>query len=86
MGKGWHFITRLGKPGMLCTISSSCHKWMHAGCVQKLVSTHSDLLAGHLGQKQQFEEKVCWPDLEKSAQPPLFTHIKRSNRPLPGKD
>ena len=71
---------------MLCTISSSSHKWMHAGCVQKLVSTHIDLLAGHLGQKQQFEEKVCWPDLEKSVQPPLFTHIKRSNRPLPGKE
>ena len=51
MGKGWHFITRLGIPGKRCTISSSGHKWMHAGYVQKhirsvcvctniLVSTH----------------------------------------------
>ena len=57
---GWHFVTRLGSPHARCTPSSSGHRWLHAECVRGLIERHRALLAGHLGQRQQFEEHVSW--------------------------
>ena len=84
---GWHFVTRLGSPHARCTPSSSGHRWLHAECVRELIERHRALLAGHLGQRQQFEEHVSWPVKSTSAglvdpktQPGIGSYFKPSSR------
>ena len=73
----WHFKCVFSKPMESSASRRRCNGeassiWLCRGCVRVFVRDNRDALAGHLGERSQFDTAVAWENTSSTQQPMLF--------------
>ena len=73
----WHFKCVFSKPIESSASRRRCNGeassiWLCRGCVRSFVRDNRDALAGHLGERSQFDTAVAWENSGSTQQPMLF--------------